>query len=286
MLLFFTRAGQVASKVYDATERAVIGRILHRTPDTRIQGRIKLVFDFLFFQILFTVPELCSAFYFRSYTDVALVTLLLFVLLVGMRILQTGMSGLSSAYVAAYSTMGLAILSSYFNGQDISVMYSVMWVMSILFCFITTSLGNTLVLTSLLCGYLCVVSYMRASGISPTGLFFHDVYPACSEWLDPIFMVLYILLMIRILGRHYANILLLEQQRALHQQQQHSSLVNQQLTKHFLLVKGLSRSGQSEYMAGNHELLDARFSEIARQCETAIDILSQGSPLLQEPDTV
>lgn len=286
MLLFFTRAGQLARKVYDAAERAVIGRSLHRTPDTRTQGRIKLVFDFLFFHILFVIPELCSAFCFRSYTDVALVTLLLFILVVGMRMLQAGKPALQPAYLASYSTMGLSILSSYFNGQDISVMYSIMWVVSILFCFLTTTLGNTLALSGLLCGYLCMVSYMRAYNISPTGLFFHDTYPPSSEWLNPLFTVLYILFMIRILGRHYANILLLEQQRALHQQQQHSSLVNQQLTKHFLLVKGLSRSGQSEYVSGNHDLLDARFSEIERQCETAIDILSQGSPLLQEPGEV
>jgi hypothetical protein len=87
---------------------------------------------------------------------------------------------------------------------------------------------------------------------------------------------LYILFLIRVLGAHYRNIFIFEEQLSLQKQKQHSSLLNQHLTKQFIILKGLSRSGKSKYLDGNKELLEACLGEIEKQCESAIDYLDAG----------
>jgi hypothetical protein len=67
----------------------------------------------------------------------------------------------------------------------------------------------------------------------------------------------------------------MEQRLNLQKQKQHAALIRQNLTKQFILVKGLSRSGKTKYLEGNLELLEACLTEIEKQCETAIDLLQQ-----------
>jgi hypothetical protein len=83
---------------------------------------------------------------------------------------------------------------------------------------------------------------------------------------------------LRVWGVYYLNITRLEQKTRLEQQQQFTAMINQKLTKQFLLVKGLSRSGKTENMEGNTEMLDACFSEIEKQCDTAIQYLDGARP--------
>ncbi len=83
---------------------------------------------------------------------------------------------------------------------------------------------------------------------------------------------------LRVWGVYYLNITRMEQKARLEQQQRFTAFINQQLTKQFLLVKGLSRSGKSENQEGNTEMLDACFSEIEKQCDSAIQFLDGAQP--------
>jgi hypothetical protein len=92
----------------------------------------------------------------------------------------------------------------------------------------------------------------------------------------PVLAAFYIMFLIRVLGAHYRNIFITENERTLQKQKQHSSLLSQHLTKQFIILKGLSRSGKSKYLDGNKELLEACLVEIEKQCETAISYLDSG----------
>jgi hypothetical protein len=115
------------------------------------------------------------------------------------------------------------------------------------------------------------VSYLKIHHIP---VFLPESYSAPDKYaITPLIVAGYIALCLRVWGQHSRNIERLEQQMTLEKQQQFSALINQNLTKQFLLVKGLSRTGKNEYMDGNTELLDACFSEIEKQCDTAIHYL-------------
>jgi hypothetical protein len=143
--------------------------------------------------------------------------------------------------------------------------------MSCLLGYFVVNLRTALALGTFLALYLALVAFMKIQNIP---VLLPPTYTVTDKYLVmPFFMTAYLILCLRVWGVYYRNIARLEQQRALEEQQQFSALINQNLTKQFLLVKGLSRSGKSEYLEGNIELLDACFTEIEKQCDTAIHYL-------------
>lgn len=270
----FKYAGALARKLYRTTENAVIGQVLQRTTDIREQSNIKLTFDYLFFHILLTIPKLFRALYYQNAADLRLAPFFLATFLMCLWMMKRGLPANVVGVIAALNTLIIPILSSFLNNQDTSPCYALVWILSILFCYLTTSLTTTLLLGSLLCGYLGLVSYIKLEHLN---IFLAPAYPPESYYIStPVLTAFYVLFIIRVLGRHYNNILILEQEQTLLRQKQHSSLVSQNLTKQFILVKGLSRSGKTEYLKGKTELLEVCFSEIEKECETAINFLQNG----------
>jgi hypothetical protein len=274
MLSHLKLAGTLTRKLYRTAENAVIGKVLQKTSDTREQCNVKLTFDYLFFHILLTLPKLFRALYYHNAPDLSLAPFFMGIFLFSLWMLKRGLPANVVGAMAALNTLIIPMLSSFLNNQDTSPCYALIWILSILFCYLTAGLAITLLLGSLLCGYLVMISYVKLEHLQ---IWSSAGYPPESSYIfTPLLTCLYILFIIRVLGRHYNNILMLEQERTLLRQKQHSALVNQNLTKQFMLVKGLSRSGKSEYQEGNLELLEACFAEIEKQCQTAIDFLQNG----------
>ncbi len=261
----------IAGKLYNAVEKAVIGTALRKSADSREHHNIKLIFDYVFFHILLILPEIFFTLYYQNTTQLLLYPFFLLMCLLCMAMLKKRVSTQTTGTVAALSTLTFSILSSFLNNQDISLLYAIIWILSIFFCYLTTNLATTLLLGCLLCGYLGLAAFIKSSHLVlfPTpGFTTENIYGAA-----PVLTALFILFIIRVLGRHYHNIMILEQRRTMQQQKQHSALIRQNLTKQFILVKGLSRSGKTRYLEGDLELLEACFTEIEKQCETAIDLL-------------
>ncbi|WPQ62093.1 hypothetical protein SIO70_27400 [Chitinophaga sancti] len=270
----FKSIRSLAGKIYVTTEIAVIGNALQVTANTRLQCRLKLIFDYLFFHILLLIPKLLVALYYQNSTDLLLLSVYIIILPAAMFLLKNGTSPKMVSFMVALSTLMLPMASSFFNNQDVSPKYTMTWLLSLLFCYITINRKTTLFLGSLLCAYLGMVSWIKVH---------HLAFPVSEgyvpEQLSP-FMALYagmyILFLMRVFGRHYRNIFMLEHEQTIQKQKQHSSLLNQHLTKQFIILKGLSRSGKSKYLDGNKELLEACLVEIEKQCESAIDYLDNG----------
>jgi hypothetical protein len=263
----------IPGKLYAAAEKAVIGEALRKTPDSREHYNIKLIFDYLFFHILLILPEVFFTLYFQNMQQLLLYPFFLAMCLLGMSMLKKRVSTPATGAVASFTTLVFAMLSSFLNNQDITLCYGTVWILSILFCYLTTTLPTTLIMGSLLCGYLGLAAYIKVHHVisfAAPGYSIENLYGA-----TPVITALYILFTIRVLGRHYNHIMIMEQRLNLQKQKQHAALIRQNLTKQFILVKGLSRSGKTKYLEGNLELLEACLTEIEKQCETAIDLLQQ-----------
>lgn len=270
----FNSIRSLAGKIYVTTENAVIGNALQVTANTRLQCRLKLIFDYLFFNILLLIPKLLIALYYQNSTDLLLLSVHILILPGAMLLLKKGVSPKMVSFMVAAATLFLPMASSFFNNQDVSPRYTMAWVLSLLFCYITLNRRITLLLGSVLCAYLGLVSYIKIHHLSfPVS----DGY--IPEQLSPfmaLYTALFLLFLMRVFGKHYRNIFMLEHELTLQKQKQHSSLLNQHLTKQFIILKGLSRSGKSKYLDGNKELLEACLVEIEKQCESAIDYLDNG----------
>lgn len=145
------------------------------------------------------------------------------------------------------------------------------WMMACMLGYFAVNLRTALSLGLLLFLYLGLVAYMK---IHHLPVFLPPTYSALDKYLvTPFLMAGYLVVFLRVWGVYYRNITRLEQQQTLQKQQQFSALINQNLTKQFLLLKGLSRSGKNEFMEGNLEMMDACFSEIEKQCDSAINFL-------------
>lgn len=273
----------LAGKLYVTAEKAVIGSALRKHQDSREHYNIKLIFDYVLFHMLMIIPEIFYTLYYQNTTQLLLYPFFLAISLLCMWMLKRRVTARSTGTLAALNVLVLAMLSSFLNNQDISLVYAMVWILSILFCYLTTNLATTLVLSSLLCGYLGLVAYIKSHGVV---LFSAPGYEAANIYdVAPVFTALFILfIVIRVLGRHYNNIMIVEQRRTLQRQNQHSALIRQNLTKQFMLVKGLSRSGKTKYLEGNLELLEACLTEIEKQCETAIDLLQDVHKVVGEPN--
>lgn len=273
----------LAGKLYVTVEKAVIGAALRKHQDSREHYNIKLIFDYLFFHILLILPEVFFTLYYQNTTQLLLYPFFLAISLLCMWMLKRRVSARVTGTLSALNVLVLGMLSSFLNSQDISLSYAMVWILAILFCYLTTNLATTLVLTSLLCGYLGLAAYIKEHGLvlySSPGYSVENTYSVA-----PVFTALFILfIVIRVLGRHYNNIMVVEQRRTVQRQKQHSALIKQNLTKQFMLVKGLSRSGKTKYLEGNLELLEACLTEIEKQCETAIDLLQDVHKVAGEPN--
>lgn len=268
----FNRIKSLTVKVYTTTENVVIGNALQSITDCREHCNYKLIFDYLFFHILLLVPKALIGLYNQNTTDLLLLPVFAVFLFAGMLLLKRGVHYKMVSIYATLSTMLIPMASSFFNNQDTSPKYAMVWLLSILFCYITTNLATTLLMGIILCGYLSLTGWINVHH----PLVFVTYSPEQSAITMPIMTGLYILFLIRVMGTHYNNIFRFEEEQSLKKQKQHSALLNQHLTKQFIILKGLSRSGKSKYLDGNKELLEACLGEIEKQCESAIDYLDAG----------
>lgn len=251
----------------------MIGNVLQHTEDTYEQAKLRLIFDYLFFYILLLFPVMLLAMISQNEVNMILIPCMVTALSVCLYLLRRGIAARVVGLVTSCCTLLIPIFSSFLNNQDLSPRYAIVWSMSILLAYITVNIRTSLVLCSILCVYLCTVAYIKINGItiyvSPG---YSDAFQLMS---NPITVILYMLFLIRALGQYYRNIISMEQQRTMEKQKQHLSLINQNLTKQFLLVKGFSRSGKAAFIKGELELLEACFTEIEKQCGSAISYLNE-----------
>jgi hypothetical protein len=270
----FNRIRSLTVKVYTATENVVIGNALQSITDSRDHCNYKLIFDYLFFNMLLLIPKALIGLYNQDTTDLLLLPVFAVLLFAGMLLLKRGIHYKMVSVYATLITMLIPMASSFFNNQDTSPKYVMIWMISILFCYIATNLATTLLMGMILCSYLGLAAWMHVHHLQA---FITPGYsPEQNIITMPAIAGLYILFLIRVLGAHYRNIFIFEEKQSLKKQKQHSSLLNQHLTKQFIILKGLSRSGKSKYLDGNKELLEACLGEIEKQCESAIDYLDAG----------
>ena len=270
----FNRIRSLTVKVYTSTENVVIGNALQSITDCRDHCNYKLIFDYLFFHILLLIPKALIGLYNQNTIDLLLIPVFGVLLFAGMLLLKRGVHYKTVSVYATLSTMLIPMISSFLNNQDTSPRYAMVWLLSILFCYIATNLATTLLMGVILCAYLGLAAWTH---VHPLTIFVTPGYsPEQNIVSMPLMAGLYILFLIRVLGTHYRNIFIFEEEQSLKKQKQHSSLLNQHLTKQFIILKGLSRSGKSKYLDGNRELLEACLGEIEKQCESAIDYLDAG----------
>lgn len=269
----FRNAWSFTKNIYHSSEKAVIGQVLLHTEDTYEQAKIRLIFDYIFFYIVLLLPILFLAMLSQNEVNMILIPCLAAILLTSLFLLKKKVAAGTVGMITSVSTLVIPALSSFFNNQDLSPKYAVIWVMSILLSYITVNLRTSLLLCTLLCAYLCSVAYIKMNGIET---YVSPGYSAAFQYVsNPVIVILYMLFLIRALGQYYRNIISMEQQRTYEKQKQHLSLINQNLTKQFLLVKGFSRSGKSAFVKGETELTEACFTEIEKQCRAAIGYLNE-----------
>lgn len=261
----------LASNLYGSAERTVTAKLIQNTSSSLEQARIKMLFDFIFFYCLLISPIFFTLIYVQDYTNLIVNGSFYAVFALCLFLMRSGVSVPVVGTIAALNTMIIPMLSSFANDMDVSPLYAIPWLMSCLLGYFVVNFRTALALGTILFLYLVLVAYMKIQNIP---VLLPPTYSVTDKYLaTPFYMTAYLILCFRVWGVYYRNIARLEQQRALEEQQQFSALINQNLTKQFLLVKGLSRSGKSEYMEGNIELLDACFTEIEKQCDTAIHYL-------------
>lgn len=272
----FPKGWLLIKSIYLGTEKAVIGNMLLHTENTYEQAKIKLIFDYAFFYIVLLLSFLFVNMLSRNTVNLIIIPMIILDLAVCLLLLRKGVNASTVGLFGSFSTLILPMLSSFLNNQDLGPKYTLIWVMSILICYITVNLFTALIWSLILCAYLIAVAWMKTNNVI---IFVTPGYSATSQYLaNPFTVGMYLLFFIRALGQYYRNLISMEQMRTAEKQKQHLSLINQHLTKQFLLVKGFSASGKTAIIKGETELLESCFSEIEKQCGSAIDYLndSQG----------
>lgn len=259
--------------IYRSTEKAVTGKLILKSPDAFEHARIKMLFDFLFFYSLTLAPMLLILLYLQDYVNLAIAGGFAGVFVLCAFLMSLGVSTAVTGTLAALNTLLIPMLSSFTNDLDVSPIYAMPWMMACMLGYFAVNLRTALTMGIFLFLYLGLVAYIK---INHLPVFLPPTYSALDKYMaTPFLMVAYLIIFLRVWGVYYLNITRLEQKLTLEKQQQFSALINQNLTKQFLLVKGLSRSGKNEYLEGNLELLDACFSEIEKQCDSAIHFLDK-----------
>lgn len=268
----FPKGWLFIKNIYRGTEKAVIGNMLLYTENTYEQAKIKLIFDYAFFYIMLLLSFLFVNMLSRNTVNMIIIPMIILDLAVCLLLLRKGISARTIGLFASFSTLVLPMLSSFLNNQDIGPKYTLIWVMSILICYITVNLFTALIWSLILCAYLIIVAWIKIKSVI---IFVTPGYSSASQYLaNPFTVGMYLLFFIRALGQYYRNLISMEQMRTAEKQKQHLSLINQHLTKQFLLVKGFSASGKTAIIKGETELLDSCFSEIEKHCGSAIDYLN------------
>lgn len=258
--------------IYLNAEKAVIGKVLLRTDNTYEQARIRLIFDFAFCYIILLTSFLFINMLSQNRVNILLIPVIICLLAVSLLMLGRGVRASRVGLFTSGTTIILPMLSSFLNHQDLGPKYILIWVMSVLLSYITVNVFTTLAWSLLICGYLTLIAWIRLNHID---LFVTSGASSAFQYLaNPLIVGMYLLFLIRSLGQYYRNIISMEQRRTEERQKQHLSLINQHLTRQFLMVKGFSRSGKTAFLNGELELLENCFTEIEKQCGTAIDYLN------------
>ncbi|SEW53571.1 hypothetical protein [Chitinophaga arvensicola] len=272
MAKLFRQGWLFLKNIYLNTEKVVIGKVLLHTENTYEQAKIKLIFDYAFFYIVLLVSLLFINMLSLNVANMILIPLMIVLLITCLLLLRAGISAKITGLLTTLTTLIIPILSSFFNNQDLSPKYTLIWVMSILICYITVNLTAALIWSLTLCSYLIAVAWIKVDSVP---VFITPGYSPVFQYLaNPLVVGMYLLFLIRALGQYYRNIISMEQKRTAEKQKEHLSLINQHLTKQFLLVKGFSSSGKTAISKGEIELLDSCFSEIEKHCGSAIDYLN------------
>lgn len=258
--------------IYLSTEKRVIGNAIKRTDDLYEQAKIKLLFDYAFFYTFMLTFILLINVLSLNLINLLLIPCMIFLLIGSLTLIRKGWNARKAGTFISLITLTIPLLSSLFNDQDLSPRYTMIWIMSILLCYITVNLRTTLLWGGILCFYLGLVAYLKINHLQ---IYVSPGYSLSFQYAaNPIVAGMYILFLIRALGQYYKNVIRMQHLRLVEQQQQQLIKVNHQLTKHFLLVKGFSKSGRKAFSNGELELLDTCFSEIEKQCGTAIEYLN------------
>ncbi|MBO9728200.1 MAG: hypothetical protein J7623_06130 [Chitinophaga sp.] len=272
MAKLFRQGWLFIKSIYLNTEKKVIGNVILHTENTYEQAKIKLIFDYAFFYIVMLMSILFINMLSQNIVNMLLIPLMISCLVTCLYLLRKGVPAKKVGLFTSFVTLCIPIISSLLNNQDLSPKYTMIWVMSILLCYITVNLTMALTWSLILCSYMVAIAYVKLNNIS---IYVSPGYSSAFQYLaNPLIVGMYLLFLIRAMGQYYRNIISMEQKRTSERQQQHLSLINQHLTKQFLLVKGFSRSGKSAFMKGELELLEVCFTEIEKQCGTAIDYLN------------
>ena len=261
---------------YRHTEKAVTARLILKYPCPFEHARIKMLFDFLFFYSLTMFPMLFVLAYVQDYVNLGITACFIGILVCCLFLMSLGTGTAVAGTIAALNTLLIPMLSSFANDLDVSPIYAMPWMMACMLGYFAVNFRTAIALGALLFLYLGLVAYMK---INHLPVYLPATYSAPDKYLaTPFLMAAYLIVFLRVWGVYYRNITRLERKQTLEKQQQFSALINQNLTKQFLLLKGLSRSGKHEFQEGNLEMMDACFSEIEKQCDTAIHFLDGSRP--------
>lgn len=261
----------LAHKVYGRTELTVTGKLLSATSDPLERARIKMLFDFIFLYALLLLPLIFLTMYAQDYVNLVIQASFISIFFLCAGMMMAGICTSITGTLAAVNTLLMPMVSSYANDLDVSLMYAVPWMMACLLGYFVVGFRTAIALGITLVLYLGLLAVIKLHHVP---VFLAPAYSAPVKYLAiPFIMAGYLLICLRVWGQYYRNLARLEEQYTRERQQEFSALVTQNLTKQFLLVKGLSRSGKNEYLEGNMELLDECFSEIEKQCDTAIHYL-------------
>ena len=272
MAKLFQQGWLFIKSIYLGTEKVVLKNVILHTENTYEQAKIKLIFDYAFFYIVLLLSFLFINTLSRNKINLLLIPLMITILVVSLLLLRKGVSSKAVGLYTSFFTLVVPMVSSFFNNQDLSPKYTLIWIMSILLCYITANLLMAVAWSAVLCGYMIAIAYIRLNNVH---VYVSPGYSSVFQYLaNPVIVGMYLLFLIRALGQYYRNIISMEQWRTEERQKQHLSLINQNLTKQFLLVKGFSRSGKSAFVKGELDLLEACFTEIEKQCGSAIDYLN------------
>lgn len=235
-----------------------------------------MLFDYLFFYSLVLTPIVLAVIYQRDWTNTLVTVSFVSIFVLCAALMAAGVNLAITGTIASLNTLVIPMVSSFANDLDVSPIYAIPWMMACLLGYFVINLRAALGLSTVLLAYLGLVAVIKVNNIP---VLLPSTYSAMDKYLvTPFLMAGYMIVCLRVWGVYYLNITKMEQKARLEQQQQFTAMINQKLTKQFLLVKGLSRSGKTENLEGNTEMLDACFSEIEKQCDTAIQYLGGAQP--------
>lgn len=266
----------LSSAIYNTVCGMVTGKLIRKSACVWEQARIRMIFDYIFFYSLLLLPIMVALIFLHDVPNLIITASFAVAFLFCGAIMSTGAPYTLAGAMASLSTLLIPMACSFLNDMDISPMYAIPWLMACMLAYFVLSLRASLTMMSILFLYLGLVAWLKLDdfrvGFPPT-------YTPRDRYIaTPFLMMGYLLIILRVWGVYFRNIFRLEREQTLQKQQEFSALVNQNLIKQFLLVKGLSRSGKSDFLDGNTDLIDARFSEIEKQCDSAIHYLDGHPP--------